>query len=258
MVIDKWTVKRVLIAARTYPTPAAKGIEVSCTAGITDDGKWIRLFPVPYRFLSRDRKFRKYQWIDVRVMKANNDPRPESFRTDIDSITILSEPLPTDSKWQARKEIVYPLKAHCLCCLKTECDRSGSPTLGLFKPRSINKLVIEPDSPDWTPDELRKLQRITLFQNAPPRELEKLPYRFRYRFQCDEPDCPTHTFLCTDWEMGGAFLRFRQRYGSAWEAKFRQRFEDEMINKNDTHFYVGTLHQHPGTWIIVGLFYPMR
>jgi hypothetical protein len=24
------------------------------------------------------------------------------------------------------------------------------------------------------------------------------------------------------------------------------------------HFYVGTVHQHPHTWIIVGLFYPLK
>jgi hypothetical protein len=29
-----------------------------------------------------------------------------------------------------------------------------------------------------------------------------------------------------------------------------------MIEKLDTHFFVGTLHQHPNRWIIVGLFYP--
>ena len=34
--------------------------------------------------------------------------------------------------------------------------------------------------------------------------------------------------------------------------------ENEMINKYDTHFYVGTVHQHPDAWIIVGLFYPPR
>ena len=45
---------------------------------------------------------------------------------------------------------------------------------------------------------------------------------------------------------------------AGWEAKFRQRFETEMIQKNDTHFFVGTIHQHPGSWIIVGLFYPPR
>ena len=28
--------------------------------------------------------------------------------------------------------------------------------------------------------------------------------------------------------------------------------------KLDTHFYVGTIHQHPGEWIVVGLFYPPK
>jgi hypothetical protein len=41
-----------------------------------------------------------------------------------------------------------------------------------------------------------------------------------------------------------------------WEAPFRQRYEREMIDKNDTHFHVGTLHQYPATWMIVGVFYP--
>jgi len=31
-----------------------------------------------------------------------------------------------------------------------------------------------------------------------------------------------------------------------------------MIEKNDSHFFVGTIHQDPGSWIIVGLFYPPR
>jgi hypothetical protein len=31
-----------------------------------------------------------------------------------------------------------------------------------------------------------------------------------------------------------------------------------MIEKNDTHFYVGTMHRHPDTWLIVGLFYPSK
>jgi hypothetical protein len=31
-----------------------------------------------------------------------------------------------------------------------------------------------------------------------------------------------------------------------------------MIEKKDTHFFVGTIHQHPASWIIVGLFYPPK
>jgi hypothetical protein len=48
----------------------------------------------------------------------------------------------------------------------------------------------------------------------------------------------------------------KQKYGDQWEDKFRQTYEKRMIDILDTHFFVGTLHQHPNRWIIVGLFYP--
>jgi len=64
--------------------------------------------------------------------------------------------------------------------------------------------------------------------------------------------------MCTDWEMGQAYRRWRRDYGADWERVFRQRFEAEMIDKFDTHFFVGTVHQHPNNWIIVGLFYPPK
>jgi hypothetical protein len=31
-----------------------------------------------------------------------------------------------------------------------------------------------------------------------------------------------------------------------------------MIERYDTHFFVGKLKAHPGEWNIVGLFYPPR
>ena len=125
MVAD-WISKKVLVTVRTYPSPAWRGVEVSCTAGITNEGEWIRLYPIPYRFLSPDRRFKKYQWIELNVKKGS-DPRPESYRLDIDSIKIVSEQLKTNNNWQARKDIVFPLKAHCLCCLKENRDREGLP-----------------------------------------------------------------------------------------------------------------------------------
>jgi hypothetical protein len=64
--------------------------------------------------------------------------------------------------------------------------------------------------------------------------------------------------MCTDWEMMQAYRAWRKEYGDRWADKFRRRFETEMINKNDTHFFVGTLHQYPKNWIIVGLFCPPK
>lgn len=252
---SEWINKRVLITARTYPTPAWRGVEVSCTAGITDEGQWIRLFPIPYRFLALDKRFRKYQWIEARV-KRSSDPRPESYEADIDSIRVLSEPLPTDQYWKARKDLLEPLKAVSLCALKAGRDSTSAPTLGFFKPRTIHGIRIEPVSAEWTLEQKARLQQSSFFDIKPREELEKVPYDFSYRFTCDTPGCPTHELMCTDWEMGESYRKWSRHYGQNWERYFKDRFETEMILANDTHFFTGTLHEHPGSWIIIGLFYP--
>jgi hypothetical protein len=58
--------------------------------------------------------------------------------------------------------------------------------------------------------------------------------------------------------MGESYRKWRRIYKGNWEQKFRQRYETDMIEKYDTYFYVGTVHRHPQTWIICGLFYPPR
>jgi hypothetical protein len=40
--------------------------------------------------------------------------------------------------------------------------------------------------------------------------------------------------------------------------EFRDKCEAHMIQDCDTHFYVGTVHRNPRSWIIVGLFYPPK
>jgi hypothetical protein len=247
--------KKALIVVRTYPTPARKGAEVSCTAAITNKGEWLRLFPVPWRYLAEAEKFRRYQWVEVTVEKAT-DHRPESYKLTQGGIKIVSEPLSTDDGWKLRREFIEPLRAHCLCCLVKKRDADGHPTLGVFKPKTIEKLIITPDASDWSLAQQAILTQGHLFALPPKQQLEKIPYKFQYKFSCDERECKGHTLSCTDWEMAEAYRQWRDKYGDQWEEKFRQRFETEMIEKLDTHFFVGTVHQHPASWIIVGLFYP--
>ena len=100
------------------------------------------------------------------------------------------------------------------------------------------------------------LRQQHFFAHAPEQELEKIPFKFYYEFDCPESRCTTHRLMCTDWEMGQSFRSWRASYGEKWEEKFRETYEKEMIHKNDTHFYVGTVAAHPNRWIIIGLFYP--
>ena len=188
------------------------------------------------------------------MIKAS-DPRPESYTVDLESIQVVSS-VSSKQKWQARKDIVLPLEAPSLCWLRRERDEHKHPTLGVFKPKEIHRLVIEPDEEDWTPEEKQKLRQPNLFRQKPLIELKKLQYRFSYQFTCDDASCSGHQHSCTDWELGWAFIKWREKYGpELWEEKFRERFERDMIER-DTHMYVGTLGSHPHIWITIGLFYP--
>ena len=153
--------------------------------------------------------------------------------------------------------MLAPLFAKSLCELQRTQRERGWPTLGIFRPKAITRLALESTSDQWTTRELAILNRALLpFQRAPAKQLEKVPFDFRYSFRCDDDSCKGHALTCTDWEMGQAYRRWHQSYGRGWEQQFRQRFESDMQGKYDTHFFVGTIHQHPNNWIIVGLYYP--
>jgi len=231
---------------------------VDCTAGITDDGEWIRLFPVPWRLLDIDKRFRKYQYIEAGVIKAISDPRPESYKINLDSINILSDPLQTTNKWEARKAMVYPLRTQSLCALQAARNLNQYPTLGLFKPKTVARLRIERIKNAWTEERIACLRQYSLFGDVPKSELQQIPYEFTYDFVCDDSNCHGHSLSCTDWEMGVSYLKWRGQYDMRWEEKFRDTYETKLVIDKDIHFYVGTLHGHPDAWIIIGLFYPPK
>jgi hypothetical protein len=168
---------------------------------------------------------------------------------------VIGEQLTTVDSWRARKTIVGPLIKQSMCQIRRERDANDFPTLGLFKPREIKRLIIEPDASDWTQQQLTNLDQTMLFHPGPSEKLEKIPHKFSYEFLCDDPNCTGHTMSCTDWEMGQSYRNWRDEYQEEWETAFRQTYEDKMM-KRDTHFYVGTVHRYPTSWIIVGLYYP--
>ena len=50
----------------------------------------------------------------------------------------------------------------------------GSPTLGIFRPKTITRLAMEPTSDEWNAREMAILNRTLLpFQLAPAKQLEK-------------------------------------------------------------------------------------
>ena len=72
--------QRILITVKTYPTLSRKYGETVCTAGIREDGSWVRMYPVPFRRLGEQEQYTKYDWVECQLAPYRSDPRPESFR----------------------------------------------------------------------------------------------------------------------------------------------------------------------------------
>lgn len=247
---QSWTTEDILVTVRAYPNPSKRYRETSCVAGIRlRDGAFVRLHPIPYRDLSNSQRFRKYDIIRARIKKSS-DPRAESFRVDLDSPIEIVGKIDTKNDWEKRHEILRPHIAPSVEWLRNESGKS----LGLVRVRDFQGLVIEPQEGGWTPQQLARLNQSSIF--GPVRQLERPPFRFRYRFRCDGPHCRGHNMTIIDWEVIESFRRWRQHYGeSTWEEKFRLRYEQQLPDR-DLHLFLGNMFRHHDVWLVIGVYYP--
>ena len=264
--------KRVFITVKTYPTLSGKYDELVCTAGICEDGTWIRLYPLPFRKLENDRKYRKWQWIEVDVERNVSDFRPESYKVlNVDNLKVVSSK--NDKvNWDERKRIIF--KAENAFTNKTaiiSLAKSKPPkrTLVTFKPAKITRFYTKPTKREWPKGKLElikeKAQQMTLFQTQEElleefKAVDKLPYEFRYVFTDDE-DIGSDLMI-EDWEIGALYLNcLRNANGDEGKAleKVRKKYWDDFTKK-DIYFFLGTRLRDqirsPNPFSIVGVFYP--
>lgn len=144
---------KVLITVMTYPHPSRGYQELVCTAGITENHEWVRLYPIDYRYRPRNQQFRKYQWVEVDLLPRGqgNDRRKESRKPNLDSLRVLGEPLSTKSGWRDRRQIIGRMPLHTVKQLK-ELHNLDLTSLGIVRPTRVLDLKIEPAEPAWKPE----------------------------------------------------------------------------------------------------------
>ena len=256
---------RLLITVKTYPIPSAKYDELVCTAGVQEDGTFVRLYPINFRDLPYSQQYKKYQWIEAEVQKhSGRDIRKESYRPNCDTIRLIGEPIPTGKHgdWSKRAKCALAKGSASMEHLyaQQQADRTS---LGIFRPKTIQELVFAPDEADWKPAFKAALAQARLWENRtasrePPR---KVPFKFQYRFTCDDPSCKGHRMMIEDWEVGALYWRCVDGGATPTEAcqKVRQKFLDQLCGSDrDTHFYVGTILAYPKSWVVIGVFWPKR
>jgi len=250
---------KVLITVTTYPLPSEGYQELVCTAGVTEAGEWVRLYPVPLRYLDQLRRYRKYQWIEVDLAPIGhgNDTRKESRRPDLDSIRVLGERLSTKDDWRERRDVIDRLPHQTLNEYKA-LHKAERVSLGVVRPKRILDLMVKRTTGEWKAKWKRLFEEERLLGDD-QKPLAKIPHTFHYVFECDDSDKP-HRAMNEDWELGMLFLRERAKGRTEDEAiqSVRRRFFDEMCAPSrDTCFFMGTVTRF-NTWLVLGVFWPPK
>ncbi len=264
MALDR--VERILILAKTYPSPSAQYVETSCVAGISQDGVMRRLYPVPFRMIEEGQQFKKWQWIDVRVEKANKDHRPESHKLYVDTIA-CGDVIDTKKEWSARWEWLDKIPAFDSVDAIDAGRLNDGLSIALLRPKRLLGLdITKARHQEWTDEEKEKLMREQmqgdLFSEAEAKrqvkELRKVPFDFHYRYVCDTPEGEKeHKHKIVDWEAGALFWNCRRDHGVDWEAPFPAKLEGQLGGK-DLMFLMGNQHRFQDQWLIISLVYPPK
>jgi hypothetical protein len=262
--------RKVLITVKTYPTISKKYDELVCTAGVQEDGSWVRIYPMPFRKLDYENQYKKYQWMEAPLEKNSSDPRPESYYvTDREKIKLLNT-VDTSHNWSERKRILFNNQT-IFTNLKELISKANNNELSLaiFKPQKIVNFICENTAREWSKEKRNllkaKSKQMSFFQT--PDEIEKefsvvpkLPYNFSYEFV---DDVGTKSILMIeDWEIGMLYWNCLMKCSNNEEdalQRGRDKYFDEFLEK-DLYLFLGTLRQWHGRaknpFVIVGVFYP--
>lgn len=258
--IERVLQKHILIVVKTYPNPSSTYGETVCCAGVDlETGQWVRIYPITFRRLA-ERQFEKFQVIRCEASRRPSDNRPESWRVNQDTIKLVGERMPAGPRGWTKRMSLLPQPAGSLEEIYA-AQRATGTSVAMVRPKEIIRLVRRRAEP-WTEAQRAYLrqQHLDLGEEASRElsELEQIPYSFAYQFRCDDSRCTKpHTLSILDWELGAAYRRWRRAYGNGWEAKLRQKFEQELP-ATDLHLVVGNLAKRHHTFVIIGLVRPPR
>ena len=266
--------EKILITVKTYPTLSKKYAELVCTAGVTENGEWRRLYPVRFRQLYDEQKYSKYQWVQAKLEKSTSDSRPESYKIIANSLNPIGIPLPTDKFWRARREAFFEkVEIHEDLEVLIKKAHRNELSLAIFRPTRFLEFKTELVERKWDAEILADLEKqklqLHLFKDEETvaRELEvvqKLPYKFSYQFE----DCrgKKSKLMIEDWEIGALYwncLRNNDNDERVALEKVKEMYWDYFVQsgKREIALVLGTTLEHhnkraPNPFVIISVFYP--
>jgi hypothetical protein len=254
---------RLVITVKAAPNPSERYGETVCVAGVSADLErpgWIRLYPINFRHLEQDIRFRKYDIISVDAVRARSDVRHESWNPRMSTVQVERQLRP----WDQRKGYVTPYIEPSMCAVNAAARASGvAPSLGLVRAGRVDDLEVE-THPGWSAEEQAKIDRYVnqfdLF-GLDRTALEAPRLRGWYRWHCQDARCGGHRQGILDWEFV-AFQRnaaHRQLSDAELASKLRDKFLNQICaSDKDVAFYVGNQAKRHNVYSVLGVWWPPR
>ena len=268
---DELPKAKVLITVKTYPLPSHSYVELVCTAGLLDGEKWIRIYPVPFRFLQDNQQYQKFNWVELDLKRRTKDFRPESYRPKMgidENIKVISKEGTAD-EWYDRKKYVLQEVFTSFDELIGLAKGTEKKSLATIKPKEIIDFKWDAEDREWKKEWIDQRKQLSFFDKVTQTKagqkptVAKVPYKFSYKFLADG-DKKSHEMMIEDWEIGALFWNCLRRTDGDEIAALelvKQKYLYEFSQK-DLYFFVGTTFKFhnvaPNPFVIIGVFYPPK
>ncbi len=263
-------IKRVLVVVKTYPNLSVKYDELVCTAGILEDGSWVRLYPIPFRRMDYEKQYKKYDWIEIEVERRNQDMRPESFIPNMETLKIGAH-LDTRDNWGKRKRYVLQNVYRDMGELISLAHQNKL-SLAVFKPEKVirfdDKEVSEQEHQEYQKkmaEILNQRKQMKLIDDG-LKDIEpvsKPDYRFYYEFE--DINSKKSKMMIEDWEIQALYRNCLQRRRNKQQAleDVHKKYRDDFALTKDLYFILGTtleFHRRRARnpFTIIGTFTPKK
>ncbi|MFZ2586830.1 MAG: hypothetical protein WAZ18_01710 [Alphaproteobacteria bacterium] len=227
---------------KAAPQLGDKHGETVCTAAITRDGHWVRLYPITFRSLDAAQQFRRWDVVKYQWRTPKDDARLESRRVEHQSLAVVGT-LPEAQRFG----LIDPMVKTSLVA-----EREAGRSFAFIRP-TIKGFIVEEKSPAEYEEEREKFdlysRQADLFMK-PVLPYKPCPYRFKYKYIIADGE---REGTCQDWETEATYFQWERLYGKEKTLEMmKERWGHELPAKG-LLFAMGTHSRWPDTWLINGI-----
>lgn len=241
--------ERALVLVKAFPQPSQKYQETVCCAGITPEGNLVRLYPIRFRHLPLEKRFKRWNVVEYVASRPMADHRPESRHVNEDSILVVQAKVSPEQ----RVRLWLPHVSESLQALKDENIATGK-SLGIVKPDEGSLVFKSRRLSSESADDVELQKTYQAFQQAslldtPDLKPIAVEYEFSYHFASGGKK---HVMKIHDWEVQATLHSYKRDYGEKALEMMHDQYQTRMP-ENNLHFVMGTMKAHPRQFIIIGL-----